>query len=144
MPTTRYPSRSARMVIARMAGLRPGTSPPPVRIAMVPFDGVIGVKTTLVDCGHHRSDGRLILFSRANPIHFLDGKDEDLPVSHFARGAGRENGTHRRLHEVIRDSDLETHLVVQLHLHRHPPVRLDFLDLSAVPLHPADREAAHV
>jgi hypothetical protein len=27
----------ARIVIARMAGLRPGTSPPPVRIAMTPF-----------------------------------------------------------------------------------------------------------
>src|SRR5215208_4375309 len=35
MPTTRYPSRSARIVIARIAGLRPGTSPPPVRIAIV-------------------------------------------------------------------------------------------------------------
>src|SRR6266550_5159008 len=35
MPTTRYPSRSARMVIALIAGLRPGTSPPPVRIAIV-------------------------------------------------------------------------------------------------------------
>src|SRR5262245_51721816 len=37
IPMTRYPSRSARIVIARMAGLRPGTSPPPVRIASVPF-----------------------------------------------------------------------------------------------------------
>src|SRR5688572_26776496 len=105
MPTTRYPSRSARMVIARMAGLRPGTSPPPVRIAMVPFEVVIGVKTTLVDCGHHRSDGRLILFPRANAIHLLDRKNEDLPVPHFARGARRENGAHRRPNEVIRDSD---------------------------------------
>src|SRR6266568_7813958 len=35
MPRTRYPSRSARMVIALIAGLRPGTSPPPVRIAIV-------------------------------------------------------------------------------------------------------------
>src|SRR5688500_12128235 len=26
------------MVIARIAGLRPGTSPPPVRIAIVPFE----------------------------------------------------------------------------------------------------------
>src|SRR5256885_2089542 len=34
MPTTRYPSRRARMVIARIAGLRPGTSPPPVRMAI--------------------------------------------------------------------------------------------------------------
>jgi len=31
------PHRSARIVIARMAGLSPGTSPPPVRIAIVPF-----------------------------------------------------------------------------------------------------------
>src|SRR5512135_858621 len=37
MPTTRYPSRSARIVIARMAGFKPGTSPPPVKMAIVPF-----------------------------------------------------------------------------------------------------------
>src|SRR6266705_2287257 len=37
IPTTRYPSRSARIVIARMAGFKPGTSPPPVRMAIVPF-----------------------------------------------------------------------------------------------------------
>src|SRR5437764_13557577 len=37
MPMTRYPSRNARMVIARIAGFNPGTSPPPVRIAIVPF-----------------------------------------------------------------------------------------------------------
>src|SRR5207302_8776001 len=37
MPTTRYPSRSARIVIARIAGFKPGTSPPPVRIAIAPF-----------------------------------------------------------------------------------------------------------
>src|SRR5690606_13850432 len=35
MPMTRCPSRTARMVMARMAGFSPGTSPPPVRIAMV-------------------------------------------------------------------------------------------------------------
>src|SRR5262249_29834906 len=41
-PMTRYPSRSARMVMARIAGLSPGTSPPPVRMAMVPFSAIAG------------------------------------------------------------------------------------------------------
>ncbi len=36
MPITLYPSRIARMVTARIAGLSPGTSPPPVRIPIVP------------------------------------------------------------------------------------------------------------
>src|SRR5260370_13224033 len=33
-PRSSCPSRSARTLTARMAGFRPGTSPPPVRIAM--------------------------------------------------------------------------------------------------------------
>lgn len=37
IPRTSYPSRKARNVMARMAGFNPGTSPPPVRIPMVPF-----------------------------------------------------------------------------------------------------------
>jgi hypothetical protein len=37
IPSTRYPSRSARIVMARMAGFSPGTSPPPVRIPIVPL-----------------------------------------------------------------------------------------------------------
>src|SRR5262245_33708313 len=48
IPMTRYPSRSARIVIARMAGLRPGTSPPPVRIASVPL-------VVLITCQRHGS-----------------------------------------------------------------------------------------
>jgi hypothetical protein len=34
---TLYPSLFALIVTARMAGLSPGTSPPPVRIAMTPL-----------------------------------------------------------------------------------------------------------
>src|SRR5260370_39145237 len=37
MPMTSKPSRSARNVTPRIAGLRPGTSPPPVRMPMMPF-----------------------------------------------------------------------------------------------------------
>src|ERR1700676_1318604 len=37
MPITWQPSRIARIVTARMAGFRPGTSPPPVRIPITPF-----------------------------------------------------------------------------------------------------------
>jgi len=36
-PITLYPSLRALIVIARIAGFSPGTSPPPVRMAMVPF-----------------------------------------------------------------------------------------------------------
>src|SRR5664280_3691974 len=36
-PITLYPSRFARIVTALIAGLSPGTSPPPVRIAIIPF-----------------------------------------------------------------------------------------------------------
>src|SRR5229473_5095211 len=36
MPMTWQPSRMARRVTPRMAGLRPGTSPPPVRMPMTP------------------------------------------------------------------------------------------------------------
>src|SRR5580700_2668853 len=37
MPITWQPSRSARIVTARIAGFKPGTSPPPVRIPITPF-----------------------------------------------------------------------------------------------------------
>jgi hypothetical protein len=37
MPITWQPSRMARMVTARMAGFKPGTSPPPVRIPITPL-----------------------------------------------------------------------------------------------------------
>jgi len=37
MPITWQPSRSARMVTARIAGFKPGTSPPAVRIPITPF-----------------------------------------------------------------------------------------------------------
>jgi hypothetical protein len=36
-PITLYPSLFARIVTARIAGFSPGTSPPPVRMAMIPF-----------------------------------------------------------------------------------------------------------
>jgi hypothetical protein len=35
MPITLKPSLVARMVMARIAGFNPGTSPPPVKIAIV-------------------------------------------------------------------------------------------------------------
>src|SRR5215470_12017111 len=37
MPTTSYPSCNARNVTPRIAGFSPGTSPPPVRIPMIPL-----------------------------------------------------------------------------------------------------------
>lgn len=37
IPSTRYPSCRARIVMARMAGFSPGTSPPPVNIPIVPL-----------------------------------------------------------------------------------------------------------
>ena len=37
IPITLYPSRKARIVTALIAGFKPGTSPPPVRIPMIPL-----------------------------------------------------------------------------------------------------------
>jgi len=36
IPITLYPSRNARIVTARIAGFKPGTSPPPVKIPITP------------------------------------------------------------------------------------------------------------
>jgi hypothetical protein len=49
-PITLYPSRLARIVTARIAGFRPGTSPPPVKIAITPFVfGIIMIFCFLFD-----------------------------------------------------------------------------------------------
>jgi hypothetical protein len=41
-------------VMARMAGFRPGTSPPPVRMAIVPL--VLGIAISLLDSSRFRGN----------------------------------------------------------------------------------------
>ncbi len=48
------------------------------------------------------------------------------------------------LHEVVRDADLEPDLLGERHLDAGAAIVLDVLDLAAVALHAADRQAAHV
>src|SRR5690242_8201443 len=81
MPTTPYPSRTARIVIARMAGLRPGTSPPPVRMAIVPFPIVLSLT----------SDHEFVRFGVGQG---LGRERERAPVSNLLRGSkeGAERG----------------------------------------------------
>src|SRR5207253_1702746 len=89
----------------------------------------------------HRRDCRPIFLPRPNPVHFLHRQHEDFAIANFPGGGGSENRLHRRLHEVIGDSDLEPHFVVQLHLHRRPAIGLDLLGLAPVAADSADGEA---
>ena len=57
---------------------------------------------------------------------------------------GREDGVNGGLHEVIRHADLEAHFFRERHLDGGAAVVLDVLHLTAVPLHAADGEAAHL
>ena len=58
------------------------------------------------------------------------------PPSHSASIVGCD--------ELVGDGDLEADLLRQAHLHAHPAVGLDALQLAAVALHAAHREAAHL
>src|SRR5687768_11710501 len=67
MPTTRYPSRNARIVIALIAGFRPGTSPPPVRIAIVRVLFAMRRKLSRKEVVHQRG-----LTNVTDEKHFLE------------------------------------------------------------------------
>src|SRR6476660_4792784 len=77
----------------------------------------------------------LIRLARADPVHAYDRQDEDLPIPHIAGARRVENRAHRWLDEVVRHADLESHLVLQLHLHGRAAVRLDPFGLATMPLH---------
>ena len=90
------------------------------------------------------SDGPLVDLARADPDDLLDGKDEDLSVSDLSGPGCRRDGRDRRLDEVVRDADLEPHLLGELHLHRRAAVGLHALRLAPVPLDARDRQPLDV
>ncbi len=70
--------------------------------------------------------------------------DEDLAVADLAGLAALAERVDRRLDELLGDRDLEAHLLRQAHLHARAAIGLDALELAAVALHAAHREAAHL
>src|SRR3954452_21452534 len=90
---------------------------------------------------HHRRDSALVGLAGADPYGALQRDDEDLPVADLPGAAALAERLDRRVDEVVGDGDLKAHLLRQGHLHGRAAVRLDALELAAVPLHPADRNA---
>src|SRR6187401_2057678 len=86
----------------------------------------------------------LIFFARTDSDDLFDRQHHDLAVSDFAGVCAQKDGVDRRFHEVIRHADLEPHLFRERHLHAGTAVVLDLLDLAAVALHAADREASNI
>src|SRR6476659_4636809 len=89
----------------------------------------------------HRRHGAVIGLARAYAHGALERDDEDLAVAHFAGARALAEGLDRRLDEVIRDGDLEAHLVREPHLDGGAPVRLDAVELPAVALDATERYA---
>src|SRR6185295_5003828 len=105
------------------------TSIQAVSPVFTPGIAAIVIPRSPVDRGH----GCLVALAGADPYRVLEGNDEDLAVADFAGP----------LDEVVGDGDLEAHLLREAHLHRRPAVGLDPLELAAVPLHAAHRDAPH-
>src|SRR5215204_520853 len=94
--------------------------------------------------GRDRRDGVLVFLAGADAHDLLNRHHHDLAVAHFAgarRGDDRVDG---RLHEMVGDADLETDFLGERHLDAGAAIILDVLDLAAMPLHAADRQAAYV
>src|SRR3954453_19357284 len=70
--------------------------------------------------------------------------DEDLAVADLAGAAALADRVDGRLHDVLGHGDLDSDLVREAHLHGRAGVGLDALELAAVALHAADRDAAHL
>src|SRR5207237_759064 len=83
-------------------------------------------------------------FSGPNPINLLDGQNEDLAVADFPGCTRRKNCLDCRLNEVIGHSDLQSHFIVQLHLHGGAAISLHLLSLATVAAHPADGETSYL
>src|SRR6476660_6724871 len=89
-------------------------------------------------------DSLLVLFTRPDTKDLLDRHHEDLAVADLARARALQHGSHGRIDEVVRDADLQPHLVGQLHLHRRSAESLDLLPLAPVAVDAADREPLYV
>src|SRR3954468_5687941 len=94
--------------------------------------------------GTHRRHGAVVDLAGADPDCAHERDDEDLAVADLAGAAALADRVDGRLHEVLRHGDLDPDLVRQAHLHGRAAVGLDALELAAVALHAADRDAAHL
>ena len=80
----------------------------------------------------------------ADPHRPLERHDEDLAVADLAGAGALAERLDRGLDEVVGDGDLEADLLREPHLHGGAAVGLDPVELAAVALHAADRDAAHL
>src|SRR5688500_6635269 len=62
--------------------------------------------------GRHRLR---VLLSGPDEGHLLHGEDEHLPIPDLPRAGAGQDRADRALDEVLRDADLDPHLVLQLH-----------------------------
>src|SRR4051812_2965886 len=91
--------------------------------------------------GTHRGHGGLIGLACTYPHRPLDRDDEDLPVADLAGAGAVADRLNRRLHEVVRDADLEADLVGHLDLDGAATVGLDAVELTTVALNSAHRDS---
>src|SRR3954449_11373929 len=92
----------------------------------------------------HRGHGAVVDLARAYAHRAHERHHEDLAVARLAGAAALADRVDGRLHEVLRHGDLDADLVRKPHLHGGAAVGLDALELAAVTLHAADRDAAHL
>src|SRR3954452_6586114 len=90
----------------------------------------------------HRRDGAMIDLARADPDGSHQRNDEDLAVADLARAGALAERLDGGLDEVLAHGDLAADLVGEPHLHGRATVGLDALELAAVALDAADRDAA--
>src|SRR5262249_6218733 len=91
-----------------------------------------------------RRHGAGVDVAGADPDRLLEVEDEDLAVADLAGAAALAERRDGRLDELVGDRDLEPDLVREPHLDGGTAVGLDPLALTAVTLHPAHRDPAHV
>src|SRR3954469_526048 len=94
--------------------------------------------------GTHRRHGAVVDLAGADPDRAHERDDEDLAVANLAGAPALADRMDGRLHEVLRHGDLDADLVREAHLHGRAAIGLDALELAAVALDPADRDAAHL
>ena len=79
-----------------------------------------------------------------DPDRPVERHHEDLAVADLAGPGAFGERFHRRADELLRDRDLEPHLLGEPHLHGRSAVRLDPVELAAMALDAAHRDPAHV
>src|SRR4051794_10626435 len=92
----------------------------------------------------HRCHGAVVDLAGAYPHCAHERDHEDLAVAHLAGAGALAERVDGGFDEVLRDRDLDAHLVGEPHLHGRAAVGLDALELAPVALYAADRDAAHL